>query len=146
MSVRHAELARGGLGTPYHHQASAKGAGADCLGLIRGVWREALGPEPEQLPAYTPDWGEPGQGEALWGAADRHMLPKAREAALEPGDIVLFRMRDGAVAKHLGIVGRCAPDVSVIHAYQRHGVVETPLSDAWLRRIVAVFQFPEGDA
>ncbi|MEL6645103.1 MAG: peptidase [Pseudomonadota bacterium] len=144
MSAWHAELARGWLGTPYHHQASVKGVGADCLGLIRGVWREALGDEPERLPAYTPDWGEPGQVEALWGAARRHMVARPAGAALELGDIVLFRMRDGAVAKHLGIVGRGAPGFSVIHAYQRHGVVETPLSEAWQRRIVAVFQFPEG--
>ena len=29
--------ARGWLGTPYHDQASVKGAGCDCLGLARGV-------------------------------------------------------------------------------------------------------------
>ncbi len=38
--------ARGWLGTPYHHQASVKGVGCDCLGLIRGLWRELCGPEP----------------------------------------------------------------------------------------------------
>ncbi len=32
--------ARAWVGTPYHHQASVKGAGCDCLGLIRGIWRE----------------------------------------------------------------------------------------------------------
>src|SRR5215207_7343246 len=30
--------ARGWIGTPYHHQASVKGVGCDCLGLIRGLW------------------------------------------------------------------------------------------------------------
>ena len=30
--------ARGWLGTPYHHQASMKSVGCDCLGLIRGLW------------------------------------------------------------------------------------------------------------
>lgn len=29
--------ARRWLGTPYRHQASVIGAGADCLGLVRGV-------------------------------------------------------------------------------------------------------------
>ena len=42
--------ARGWLGTPYHHQASVKGVGCDCLGLIRGLWRELCGPEPEKMP------------------------------------------------------------------------------------------------
>ena len=31
--------ARDWIGTPYQHQASLKGAGCDCLGLVRGVWR-----------------------------------------------------------------------------------------------------------
>ena len=50
------EEARGWVGTPYRHQASLKGEGADCLGLIRGVWREVVGPEPEVLPPYSPDF------------------------------------------------------------------------------------------
>ena len=31
--------ARSWIGTPYRHQASLKGVGCDCLGLVRGVWR-----------------------------------------------------------------------------------------------------------
>ena len=60
MSQRIVAAARGWIGTPYVHQASVKGAGTDCLGLVRGIWRELYGPEPEALPAYTPDWGEAG--------------------------------------------------------------------------------------
>lgn len=30
-------VARTWIGTPYVHQGSAQGAGADCLGLVRGV-------------------------------------------------------------------------------------------------------------
>lgn len=30
------DAARDWIGTPYVHQASAKGAGCDCLGLLRG--------------------------------------------------------------------------------------------------------------
>ena len=43
--------ARARSGTPYHHQASCRGAGADCLGLVRGVWREIHGRDAE-LPPY----------------------------------------------------------------------------------------------
>lgn len=67
--------ARGWIGTPYVHQASAKGAGTDCLGLLRGVWREVQGAEPETVPAYTRDWSEPSGEEALWAAARRHLRP-----------------------------------------------------------------------
>ncbi len=56
---------RGWIGTPYRHQASLKGVGADCLGLVRGLWRELIGPEPEVLPAYSPDWAEAGGRETL---------------------------------------------------------------------------------
>lgn len=135
-----AELARGWIGTPYRHQASAKGAGADCLGLLRGVWREVYGAEPEAVPAYTPDWSEPQGEERLWAAALRHLLVQHEVTV---GDLLLFRMRAGGVAKHLGIAGRIGPTPTFIHAYTGHGVVESPLSDPWQRRIVARFAFPE---
>ena len=56
MSRRAAVIARKWLGTPYRHQASLRGEGADCLGLIRGVWREltGTGAEPRMIHAY---WG-----------------------------------------------------------------------------------------
>ena len=66
--------ARGWVGTPYHHQASVKGAGCDCLGLIRGVWRELLGAEPEAMPAYTRDWGDVTGAEPLLAAARRNLI------------------------------------------------------------------------
>lgn len=139
--------ARGWIGTPYLHQASVRGAGADCLGLLRGVWRGVIGSEPEVVPAYTPDWSEPGRIEELWQASLRHLLPKVL-ADEDHGDILLFRMRDGAVAKHLGIAARTGgpKGPSFIHAYTGHGVVESPLSDPWRRRIVARFVFPKGAA
>jgi len=43
-------IARSWIGTPYVHQASVKGVGCDCLGLLRGVWRELVGAEPEKMP------------------------------------------------------------------------------------------------
>ena len=61
--------ARGWLGTPYQHQASRRGSGTDCLGLVRGVWRETVGPEPEPVPPYTPDWADLGETDALQEAA-----------------------------------------------------------------------------
>lgn len=134
--------ARGWIGTPYVHQAAAKGAGCDCLGLVRGLWRELLGAEPETVPPYSMDWSEPQGEEQLWAAALRHMAVKNGSDAA-PGDIVLFRMRHGAVAKHLGLQAQIGASASFIHAYARHGVVESPLSLPWRRRIVARFVFPE---
>ena len=134
--------ARGWIGTPYVHQAAAKGAGCDCLGLIRGLWRERMGAEPEAVPPYSMDWSEPQGEEQLWAAALRHMAVK-NSGAPAPGDVLLFRMRHGAVAKHLGLQARIGASPSFIHAYARHGVVESPLSLPWQRRIVARFILPE---
>lgn len=143
--ARAVQAARRWIGTPYVHQASCRGAGADCLGLVRGIWREVVGAEPEVPPAYSMDWAEPQRDERLWTAALRHLQPKALEDAAA-GDILLFRMRDGAVAKHLGLAADIDARPSFIHAYSGHGVVESPLSAPWRRRLVARFQFPEEDS
>lgn len=136
-------MARTWLGTPYQHQASSKGYGTDCLGLIRGVWREVVGHEPFLAPNYSVDWSECSGTEELWHAA-RCWLRPVDKADAGPGDVLLFRMRDGAVAKHLGILSSVPPNGRFIHAYSGHGVVESPLSEPWARRVVAAFAFPEG--
>jgi NlpC/P60 family putative phage cell wall peptidase len=135
--------ARRWIGTPYLHQASIRGAGSDCLGLVRGVWRSIYGAEPEAVPAYTPDWAEPEHREVLSEAACRWLVPKKLEAEA-PGDVLLFRMRVGAIAKHLGLQSDVGSHPKFIHAYTGHGVLESSLSVPWQRRIVARFAFPEG--
>lgn len=140
--ARITEAARGWIGTPYVHQCAVRGAGSDCLGLIRGVWREVYGEEPEAAPAYSMDWSEPQGEERLWTAALRHLTPKAITAA-EQGDVLLFRMRQGAVAKHLGILSEVGSASRFIHAYSRHGVVESSFGAPWRRRVVACFEFPK---
>ena len=141
--ARIVEAARGWIGTPYLHQASVRAAGADCLGLIRGVWREVVSEEPERIPAYAPDWSEASGREDLLAAAQRWLIRKPMDAEAA-GDVLLFRMRDGAVAKHLGIAALIGENASFIHAYTGHGVVETPLSAPWRRKIAARFEFPSG--
>ncbi|TPE50717.1 NlpC/P60 family protein [Amaricoccus solimangrovi] len=130
------------IGTPYRHQASCRGAGADCLGLVRGVWREVRGAEPEEVPPYTADWSEAGGPEDLLNAARRNLRSVAREEAA-PGDILVLRMIEGGLAKHVGILGRAPGGFeTLIHAYSGHGVVESPLTPAWRRRVAGAFRFP----
>jgi NlpC/P60 family putative phage cell wall peptidase len=133
------KAARSWLGTPYHHQASLKGAGADCLGLIRGIWRELYGPEPEAMPAYTRDWGDATGAETLLAAAGRHLVALGDVAAAREGDVLVFRMREQGVAKHAGILTGPA---RLIHAQEGIGVVEIALGRWWRRRAAAAFQFP----
>ena len=131
------------IGTPYVHQAAMQGAGTDCLGLLRGVWRAIYGAEPETIPAYTQDWSEPSNTEELWQAARRWLVEVPRRD-VAVGDVLLFRMRAGSVAKHLGIVSAAGLEASFIHAYTGHGVTQSPLSAPWLRRVAAIFEFPTG--
>lgn len=137
-----ADEARRWIGTPYCHQASARGAGADCLGLLRGVWRAILGAEPEALPPYSADWSEASGDERLLAAAMRHLVPVPPDGAGE-GDVLLFRMRAGAPAKHVGVLvtGGLAPG-RMVHAYSGHGVSESHLTASWMRKLVAIFRFP----
>ena len=153
--------ARDWIGTPYMHQASAKGAGCDCLGLVRGVWRALYGAEPEATPAYTPDWAERAGAETLLDAARRNM----REIAIDnaaPGDALLFRMHAQAPAKHCAILdaaiggrqsavgnGAATADCRsptadfIIHAYWGRAVVRSRFAPWWRARCAAAFSFPD---
>lgn len=131
-------LARRWIGTPYHHQASRRGVGTDCLGLVRGIWREIYGTDPGAHATYTRDWAETTGAETLLAGASRYLEPRP-ERPLQPGCVLVFRFRRGAPAKHLGI---CTADDRMIHAMEGHLVAEVPIVPWWRRRIVGVFDFP----
>lgn len=132
-------LARTWIGTPYLHQASLKHAGCDCLGLIRGVWREHFGEEPEVPPAYSPDWAEAGLAEALADAGRRHLI-EISQREFRAGDVLLFRWKPHLPAKHAGIA---TSRTRMVHAQDGACVSEVALSPWWLKRVSFVFQFPE---
>lgn len=131
--------AREWIGTPYHHQASLKGVGCDCLGLVRGIWRQIYGAEPQAVPAYSPDWGEAGTVETLLNAGRAHFEEVPLETA-EQGHVICFRVRATAIAKHLGIL---SGEGRMIHAQEGVGVVEVLYAGWWQRRAVAAFGFPD---
>lgn len=126
------------IGTPYLHRASCRGAGTDCLGLVRGVWRAVIGPEPEPLPAYAPDWAEATRDEALMAAGLRHLVPVAPEA-IRPGDVLLFRWRGHLPAKHAALL--VAPG-RMVHAHDGAAVAEVAFAPWWRRRLAHAFAFP----
>ncbi|MCE7026993.1 NlpC/P60 family protein [Jiella avicenniae] len=133
------EIARDWLGTPYRHQGSAKGIGCDCLGLIRGIWRELRGAEPEEPGAYATTWSLRAGPDRLMAAAERHLMPIDVASALS-GDVLLFRWRIGAPATHCAVVDEGG---RIIHAYQGASVVSTALPNSWRGRIAGAFRFPE---
>ena len=133
-------IAEGWIGTPYRHQGSTKGVGCDCLGLIRGVWRELYGGEPELPQPYAPDWAERSGEDRLMNAAIRHFGPPLAASQGKPGDLVLFRWRPDYAAKHAGILDEAN---HFIHAYEQAAVVRSALVPSWRRRIAGIFRFPE---
>jgi NlpC/P60 family putative phage cell wall peptidase len=130
--------ARAFLGTPYRHQASLAGAGCDCLGLLRGVWRALYGAEPMSVPAYRADMRDPTHASALRRAAEALLV--AETGPWAAGQVVLFRLGGAAEAKHCGIL---VSDTRFIHAQERLGVVEADLTEPWARRVSGRFRFPE---
>ncbi len=143
------ELARGWIGTPYHHQGSLKGAGTDCLGLMRGLWRELYGAEPELPPPYTQTWGDYDKQETMLDAAERNLkkmvlaengrfIPRPRELHWEPGALLFFRRLAGTASKHCAVL---STSDRIIHAYSGVGVRETSVG-IWDKHVAGIFRFP----
>ena len=130
--------ARRWIGTPFRHQASLKGVGCDCLGLVRGVWRAVLGEEPESTPAYAADWAVATREERLAAVGFRRFRP-VDPSCVGRGDVLLFRWRRDLPASHLAIV---SDEARVIHAHDGASVAEIHLPDSWRRRIAYAFVFP----
>jgi NlpC/P60 family putative phage cell wall peptidase len=124
------------VGTPYHHQASLKGVGCDCLGLVRGIYRALYGPEPAKVPAYAQHHAG-AEGERLIAGIAEHL--SRVEAPGAPGDVIVFRLREGQPARHCGVL--IAP-LRFVHAVSGRSVSAVTLSGWWARRIAACFAFP----
>ena len=128
--------ARAWLNTRWQHQASLKGVGTDCIGLIAGVARELGIAEAAQFDSSATIKGYGRQ-------PDPAMLLRACGELLDPcadpvaGDILLFRFE--LEPAHFGILS--APDY-VIHAYaQARRVVENRIDELWRSRIVGAFSY-----
>jgi NlpC/P60 family putative phage cell wall peptidase len=140
MTGKVVEEALSWVGTPYRHQASSKGIGCDCLGLVRGVWRELYGHDLEAPVPYAPDWAEAEGEERLLAGAGRHFEATDAEAP-SAATLLVFRWRAHLPAKHAGIA---VSPTHFVHAYEGGGrVVKSALVPQWRRRIAGVFAFPE---
>ena len=130
--------ARSWLGTPWRHQASVRGLGCDCAGLIRGVGNE-LGlmdcregaPGTEEFAGY----GRQPEPRRMLRALDRFMVRRRGEP--HPGDVLLMRFdRD---PQHLAIL---TDEGTIVHALSTIGrVVEHRLSSDWRARVVAIWSY-----
>jgi NlpC/P60 family putative phage cell wall peptidase len=138
--------ARRWIGTPYKHQASVRGVGCDCIGLVRGVWRELYGAQPETGPEdYSRFWAEEKGHELLMHYADKYLVKRDHEplrhgGEFAHGDVILMRMMRNGPAKHAAITTR---DGTMIHAYSTVPfVLESPSTPDWCFKIAAAYSFP----
>ncbi len=120
------EEARSWIGTPFHHQASTKGAGCDCAGLVRGVGAAFGCIDPNVIMNYA---REPN------GTIERYLDKFVTVTKNpKPGDIVLFRIR--RLPQHMGFL---TDKGTIIHSYYPFGVVEHEFSDKWKQRVVRYY-------
>ena len=128
--------AREWLGTRWQHQASLKGIGCDCIGLIVGVAHECGVAE---AAAWAVDSRGQGYGRApdpamLLAACADYLNPLPKVAA-RPADILL--MRFSKEPQHFAIL---SVGGNIIHAYaQARRVVEHRLDALWRSRIVGAY-------
>jgi NlpC/P60 family putative phage cell wall peptidase len=129
------------VGTPYKHQASLKGKGSDCVGLLFGIWKTIYGKFPDDfvIPYYTPNWAEETKDNIMVNVCKKYLEEIPLNAYI-PGDIMLYRMLRSAPVKHCAIV--VSPD-SIVHAYSGHGVIKTSLLHGRNSQLMHVFRFPE---
>ncbi len=139
MTLKREEIAlaaRAWVGTPYRHQASRIGIGCDCLGLLRGVWRQVIGNEPIKIPPYSANWRDKESAGALELAAKTYLITSAKQPQI--GDVVLFKMIANMPPKHCAIM---VEKNIFVHAQENIGVVEASLSISWAKRISGVYSF-----
>lgn len=129
--------ARAWVGTPYRHQAATLGAGCDCLGLVRGVWRALYGDEPAAMPNYRADWRDNRHSEELLQLAEGLLV--GADGELRAANVVLFQLGRTALPKHCGIL---VSPTRFVHAQESLGVVEANLTDGWRKRIARSYDFP----
>lgn len=149
MTVTRADVvaeARTWIGTKFVHQQSMKGAGVDCIGLARGVYRElGLRSTDEKIALARQYAGYSSQpdGVSLKAFCDEFMTPIAR-SEVQPGDVLLIRF--GPHPQHSAILGDYLHGgLSMIHTLGPGGpgkVVEHRLDETWRKRIVAAYSIP----
>ena len=126
------------IGTPFRHNQSCKGHGADCVGLVYGVFK-SLGciPASFQPEPYSQQWHMHKNEELLinqalaFGCVDKTGEPLA-------GDLLFFQY--GRVCSHIGICIGGGEMVHAFHSLQR--AVRQPIAGDIRHRLKRVMFTP----
>jgi NlpC/P60 family putative phage cell wall peptidase len=138
--------ARSWIGTRFVHQGRVKKnasnrGGCDCIGLVVGVADNVgIMYHGSKLSQYDRlDYAKMPDGTQLEEAFCIY-LDRIKIDEIRPADILMFRFNKDP--QHVGIIGDCGDDFSLIHCYlQARKVVEHRLDEHWYNRIVAAFRF-----
>lgn len=135
-----AKEAREWIGTRWHHQASLKGVGTDCIGLVVGV-AAACGIAEAASFRATPEYrnyGREPDPKMLLDGCDRWLM-RISMWDVRLADILVFRF--AKEPQHFALVSKENPQY-IIHAYaQVRKVVENRLDDVWSSRVVRAYRF-----
>lgn len=130
--------ARKWIGTPYEHAGRMLGVGVDCVGVIVGV-AKSLGIVEE---GYRTPFYEPFNDGSLIGEIFPRYASEIAAEQIQPGDVVVMEFLK--LPQHTAIVGDAEyglRSLSIIHAYYpMRQVIEQPLDEKWLRRIVQAWR------
>ncbi|RCS59713.1 C40 family peptidase [Parvibium lacunae] len=114
-------IARGWLGTPWHHQARCKGAGVDCAQFLLAVYAEAGLIKAFEPDDYSQDWMLHSDQPLFVEVLKRYATPV--DFGL-PGDVAMFTV--GRQPAHAAIV---VDWPTIIHAYRAEGIVTESRAD-----------------
>jgi NlpC/P60 family putative phage cell wall peptidase len=132
--------ARTWIGTRWHHQASRKGVGCDCIGLVAAVARELGidGAAEYDAALEVRGYGRSPDPKMLIEAADRFLRRIADDTA-RPGDILVMRFTEDP--QHFALVVSVYP-WRIVHAYaQARRVVEHQLDNVWRARVMRAYSY-----
>lgn len=139
-----AAVARRWIGTPFAHQASVRGVGCDCGGLVKGV---ALDLEcitaADFDRAFAPYAGYPRQPDGTLPVICDTFMTRTDDAHI--GNVVLMNFADQGEPHHLAFVVDYPADGSLglVHALQRPGrVVFHRFSAEFKARVVQAYRLP----
>lgn len=131
--------ARTWIGTRWLHQASLKGVGCDCIGLVAGVARE-LGISGAAEFFATPALRSYGRSpEPLLIAACDALLDAVPISDAEPGDVLVMKFE--TEPQHFGILSALDPPYMLHALAHARRVTEHRIDKVWGTRIVRAYRF-----
>lgn len=130
--------AREWIGTPYIASQRKKGVACDCVGLFWGITDE-LGLDVSTDLLLQPNYARYATGDKLIVTLRKYM-DEIHKSQMIPGDLLVLKV--SGVPTHVGILADFHGKPSIIHADNRHGVIETRLG-FWSSKIVTVFTVRE---